>query len=142
MAKKKKTSKKKAAATSSKSSLSTLSTQQLHAELTKRQRALGTLERKRERLQQQLAEVDGEIQALGGAGGQSTRRRPHNEMSLVEALRDVLKGREMGVTETAEAVLKETSYQTAAANFRTIVNQTLLKSDSFKKVSRGIYTAA
>jgi hypothetical protein len=48
----------------------------------------------------------------------------------------------MGVSEAADAVLKA-GYQTNAANFRTIVNQTLIKNRSmFKKVGRGQYTAA
>lgn len=62
-------------------------------------------------------------------------------MNLVEALVKVLTGRTMSVTEVTQAV-QDAGYQTSSANFRTIVNQTLIKSKAFKKVSRGKYTAA
>jgi hypothetical protein len=45
------------------------------------------------------------------------------------------------VTQVAAAVQKA-GYKTFAANFRTIVNQTLIKNRKiFKKISRGQYTA-
>ena len=72
------------------------------------------------------------------AGG---RKRPRNDSNLVDALHKLLTGKQMSVTDAAEAVQKA-GYQTSAANFRTIVNQTLIKFRSrFKKVSRGVYTA-
>jgi len=49
-------------------------------------------------------------------------------------------GKTMGVSEAADAV-QRAGYKTSAANFRTIVNQTMLKSPKIKKVSRGQYTA-
>lgn len=72
-----------------------------------------------------------------GAG----RKRPRNEESLEVALAKVLKGKTMGVTEAAEAVQKA-GYKTSSPNFRTIVNQALLRSDLIKKTGRGAYTAA
>lgn len=72
------------------------------------------------------------------AGG--GRRRPRNEMNLVEALRKTLSGKTMSVTEVAEAVQRE-GYKTTSDNFRTIVNQTLINSGQFKRVARGQYTA-
>lgn len=69
------------------------------------------------------------------------RKRFRNDTNLVEALAAVLKGKTMGVTEVAAAVT-EAGYKTTAANFRTIVNQALLRHTKvFKKVSRGRYTA-
>ena len=54
----------------------------------------------------------------------------------------VLKGKTMGVTEVAQAV-QQAGYRTSAANFRVIVNQSLIKHRRlFKKVARGKYTAA
>lgn len=73
------------------------------------------------------------------AGG--PRKRPKNDMNLAEALAKVLKGTTMGVTEVTSAVQKA-GYKTSAENFRTIVNQTLIRDARFKKVSRGQYTAA
>ena len=47
----------------------------------------------------------------------------------------------MSVTEMAEAV-QAAGYHTESENFRTIVNQTLIKNpDAFRRVSRGRYTA-
>lgn len=68
-------------------------------------------------------------------------RRTKGKMSLVEALSKVLSGRTLSVTEAADAV-KSVGYQTKSANFRTIVNQTLIKYPNlYKKVARGQYTA-
>ncbi len=69
------------------------------------------------------------------------RKRPKNSMNLSEALAKMLKGKTMGVNEAAANVQKA-GYKTNSANFRTIVNQTLIKDDRFKKVARGQYTAA
>ncbi len=102
---------------------------------------------KRERLLAQVAEIDAELasygyEAVGGtapAGG--GRRRPRNTMNLVDALSTVLKNKTMGVSEAAEAV-ENLGYRSSSANFRNIVNQTLLKhKGNFKKVGRGQYTA-
>ncbi|QKK07032.1 MAG: hypothetical protein HND58_01880 [Planctomycetota bacterium] len=70
------------------------------------------------------------------AGG----RRPRNDSSLEVALANTLKGKTMGVSEVAEAV-QQAGYKTTSPNFRTIVNQTLIKSDLIKKIGRGQYTA-
>ena len=51
----------------------------------------------------------------------------------------VLSGKTMGVTELSEAVQKA-GYRTTSPNFRTIVNQTLIKDKRFKRVERGLYT--
>jgi len=144
-------------------SLAGVSAGELKAELNRRQRQLDKLRERRESLASQIAEVDSEISDLeqivgrggGGRGGRvgssgasatrtaggGRRKRPKNTMTLEDALAKVLNGKEMGVTEAANAVQKA-GYRTSAANFRTIVNQTLLRSDRFKKVSRGLYTAA
>lgn len=139
---KKKTKKKVSRRVPAEPTVNALSTRELQAELARRERQLGGLARKRDRLREQLEAVEQEIRDLGGDSDTAVRRRPRNEMNLVEALQVVLKGRELGVTEAADAVLSETGYQTSAANFRTIVNQTLLREKAFKKVSRGVYTAA
>jgi hypothetical protein len=68
------------------------------------------------------------------------RRRPRNTSNLADALVDVLTGTEMSVTEVAQAV-QDAGYMTTSPNFRTIVNQTLIKDNRIKKISRGIYTA-
>lgn len=70
-----------------------------------------------------------------------SRKRHRNDTNLVEALQQVLTGTTMGVTEAAAAVQKA-GYKTTSPNFRTIVNQTLIKHpDAFRKEGRGKYTS-
>lgn len=141
-----------------------LSMQQLIAELRRRERDLGKLQSRRDKLASELDSLDNEIAEIAAVvGGSATsgprrgrprgrpargvtasgapRRRPQNSQTLEDALAGALKGRTMGVSEAADAVLSG-GYQTSAENFRTIVNQTLIRSDRFKKVARGQYTAA
>lgn len=133
--------------------LSRYSFDELAGELARRQESLMA---EREELVGRLAEID---EALGSerpasprvskqvsekarkAPGRraSGRKRPKNDMTLEEAMASVLDGKTMGVSDLAEAVLAS-GYKTGAANFRTMVNQTLIRSDRFRKVSRGKYT--
>ncbi len=121
--------------------LSSVSADALRAELNRRQYGLRRLEKKHATLVQKIRKLEAEMEAYGGsalAGGRG--RRARNKQSLVEVLAQVLKGKTLGVPEAADAVMA-TGYNSNAANFRLIVNQTLIKSDRFKKVSRGQYTA-
>ena len=121
------------------SAIETLSTKDIEAELVRRRKGLSSLVRRRDRLRAQLAEVEQSLRESGGEPG--VRVRPRNTVNLVEALSKVLTNKTMSVSQVAEAV-QRAGYQTYAANFRTIVNQTLLKHKKlFKKVSRGQYTA-
>jgi hypothetical protein len=140
MAKKKKVTRR--SKSNSPSNPLTMTTAELHAELQRRERNVRKLERRREKLLTDLSEVEQSLAAegaLSAAGG--IRRRPRNEMNLVDSLAQVLKGKEMSVTEVTQAV-QQAGYMTTAANFRTIVNQALIRENKkFKKVSRGRYTA-
>ncbi|HET9185131.1 MAG TPA: hypothetical protein VFN82_03220, partial [Solirubrobacterales bacterium] len=121
----------------------------------RRQRSVRALQRRHSNVLAKAARLEDQIRELGGdpfASGRPGRRgpgrprgsgggrRPRNEKNLVEALSGVLNGKTMSVTDVADAVQKA-GYKTSAANFRTIVNQTLIKSDRFKRVGRGQYTA-
>lgn len=118
-----------------------MSVAELQAELRRRQRGVAKLERRREKLMAELAQINNEISDLGGStGGFTPGGRARNSMTLPDALAKVLSGVTMSVTEAAEAV-KAAGYQSNAENFRTMVNQALLKDSRFKKVSRGRYTA-
>jgi hypothetical protein len=123
--------------------------QVLEMELRRRDRGVRRLQKRRAKLLAKLDQLDAMIRDQGGtiaaARGAAARaggggRRPRNEMNLEDALAKVLTGKTMSVTEVAEAV-QRAGYRTGAANFRTIVNQCLIRSDKFKKVSRGQYTA-
>jgi hypothetical protein len=121
-------------------SLSRLPASVLEAELRRRQRSVGTLERRRNRLASKLDALDRQIDLLGGNG--ASRRggaRARNKMTLNEALVGVIKGRPLSVTEAAEAV-QRAGYRTNSSNFRTQVNIALIKG-GFKRVGRGRYVA-
>lgn len=128
--------------TKKQSSLTTMSIGELQAELQRRERGIRKLERRREKLLAELAQVDADLASVGAlsaSGG--VRRRPRNDMNLVDSLAAVLNGKTMSVTEVTQAV-QAAGYLTTAANFRTIVNQALIREKKvFKKVARGQYTA-
>jgi hypothetical protein len=116
--------------------------EQLQAELGKRQRSVGTLIRRRDRLAQRIADLDDQIRSMGGglrAGMGGGRAR--NEKSLPDALHELLRGKTMRVTDAAEAVQKA-GYRTNSRTFRVQVNIALVKrKDLFKRVGRGQYTS-
>lgn len=121
-----------------------MSSAALQAELARRQRQAASLLRRRDRLREQLAEVEREISEMGAnavVGIEPGRKRARNAENLVEAMHRVLTNTELTVTELAEAV-QAAGYVTTSPNFRTIVNQTLIKYPKmFKRVSRGVYTS-
>jgi hypothetical protein len=123
-------------------SLANLSLSELSREIARRERTGKTILRKRERLAAKLRAMDAQIAEMGLSGGGSVtgRRRPKNEMNLVDALAKLLDGKTMSVTDVTAAVQKA-GYNTNAANFRTIVNQCLINSGKFKRIDRGQYTA-
>ena len=141
MAKKKATSK-KASGPGKGSKLGTISFEDLQAEMARRSKVVNRLERRRTKLHAELAEIDAELSgygALSASGG--IRRRPRNEMNLVDTLQKILKNKTMSVTDVTQAA-RDSGYLTTAANFRTIVNQALIRETKvFKKISRGQYTA-
>ncbi len=124
--------------------LSRLSVADLHAEIRRRQRTTGTLERRHARLSAKLRALESQIEKLGGSVNGRARRgtgsRPRNDLTLVEALAKVVGSKAMSVTDAAEAVQKA-GYRTSSNNFRTQVNIALIKSGKFKRVGRGEYTA-
>ncbi|MEO1717371.1 MAG: hypothetical protein AAFR76_09695 [Planctomycetota bacterium] len=140
----KKSKKKTRRAPSSRGSLETMSSAALQAELARRQRQASNLLKKRDRLREQLAAIESEIAEMGATavvGVEPGRKRARNAESLVDAMRRVLTGTELTVTELSDAV-QAAGYVTTSPNFRTIVNQTLIKYPKmFKRVARGVYTS-
>ncbi len=127
-----------------KRTLSGLSVGDLQRELRRRERGVEVLVRKRDKLMEKVHALDTEIAALGIALGSrraaAGRRRPRNDSNLADALVSVLKTKTLSVTDVAQAV-QEAGYVTTSPNFRTIVNQTLIKDKRIKRVGRGQYTA-
>ena len=118
-----------------------MSIEELQREIKRRERHLSTLERKRAKLIDQLAEVEGQIAEQGGALAASQgRKRPRNDQNLADALVELLASQTLNVTSIAEEV-QRAGYRTSSPNFRTIVNQTLIKDKRFKRVGRGLYTS-
>jgi hypothetical protein len=115
------------------------------------------LKQQREKIARELNKVEQKISNIasgkssapaGKTAAKKTARRggrqnrPKNKMSLEDTLAKIMQGKEScGVAELAQAAT-ESGYKSNAANFRLIVNQTLVKSDRFKKVERGRYTLA
>jgi hypothetical protein len=125
--------------------ISAVSVGELRREIARRERRVGGLVRKRERLLDKARHIETQISELGGLvrgrpGAIPGRRRPSNESNLVESLSKVLTDKVMSVTDVTEAVQKA-GYTTTSPNFRTIVNQALIASGKFKRVGRGQYTA-
>ncbi|MGI9015254.1 MAG: hypothetical protein ACR2GY_13550 [Phycisphaerales bacterium] len=70
----------------------------------------------------------------------TTRKRvSRSGPSLSDYLAQVMKNKTLSIGEAADAVLAA-GYPSKSPNLRTMVNQQLIKSDRFKKVSRGHYT--
>ncbi|MFN0131374.1 MAG: hypothetical protein ACKVW3_02390 [Phycisphaerales bacterium] len=123
--------------------LATISNSALQAELSRRSQKVRGLMQKHRRAQAVVARLEAQIREHGGeVDGRfaGSRKRPKNDQNLVESLAALLKGKTMSVTEASEEV-QRAGYKTSSDNFRTIVNQTLIKSNLFRKVSRGQYTA-
>ncbi len=143
--------------------LAGISTAALQAELENRRSRVGALQAQARELESQLNSLRSEIGVFNGLAtsgkkrgrppgsknksqgigkGAPGRKRAKNKLNLEEALAKTLKGRTMSVTDVTKAVQTEGGYKTTSENFRTIVNQALIRSKAFKKVSRGMYTAA
>lgn len=116
----------------------------LARELNRRQKVASQLEAKRTNLLAEVADLEREIREYGGSlEGKALRGSPQSGRSttLPQALAQLLKGRTMSVTDAAQAVQKA-GYKTNSPNFRTIVNAAVLKrTDLFRRVARGQYTA-
>jgi DNA-binding transcriptional MerR regulator len=118
-----------------------LSIDQLENLLQTRRRKLQQLERVRSKIARQLEQVDQKIRQLGGrAGSGGAGSRPRNSESLLESIETVLKdgGKPMKVGDILAGVEKR-GYRSTSANFRGIVNQTLIKEKRFAQAGRGLY---
>jgi hypothetical protein len=122
-----------------------LSIQQLERILRARRTELQRLARRRAKLARQLARIDSQMRGLGGdvgggMGGGGGGGRVRNEQSLVKMIEGVLAkaGKPVNVGDIAAEVQRR-GYKSNSANFRGIVNQTLIKEKQFSQASRGMY---
>ena len=131
------------------SSLASYSLSQLERIMEKKRRDLMDLGRERAALQKKLDAVDERIRQIGGGngffggvggGGGRGGRRARNEKSLVEVMAEVLGrfGKAMKVSDIADAV-QSAGYRSSSPNFRSIVNQQLIKDKRFTSAERGFY---
>lgn len=122
-----------------------LTISRLEAMLNQQRAKKKELLRERSKLQTQLDKLDRQIAGLdggsgGGLGGGGMRAR--NAKSLVDTLTEVLEKnpKGLGIAEIVDGV-QAAGYRSSSPNFRGIVNQTLIKErKKFAAVSRGVYT--
>ncbi len=109
-----------------------------------RRSSVAKLQKKRDELQAKVAGLDRQIAAAGGGGGggaspRTAGGRARNPTSLGEAIAAVVGGKgAMTVGDIMDAVLAA-GYRSTSANFRGIVNQTLIKDERFHSAGRGSY---
>jgi septal ring factor EnvC (AmiA/AmiB activator) len=112
---------------------------ELEHEIYRRKRGLRKLERQRVSVARKLAKVDAKIARINGANGNGHAR---NEQSLIATLEAVMRsGKPMGVGAIVADVQRR-GYKSHSANFRGIVNQTLIKEKRFASAGRGVYQLA
>lgn len=127
-----------------------LSIAQLQRVLQEKQSEVQKLLRQRNELQKRMNLLDRQIERVGGgvgalnakrgAGGGIVGVRARNDRSLLDVMEGVMRdaGKPLRVPEIMDAVLA-TGYRSGSANFRGIINQTLIKDKRFGQVQRGIY---
>jgi hypothetical protein len=120
----------------------------LYAELQQRKQRAQKLVSRYERLLAQTKELRAQIEAEGGTvpaepppSAALSRVRPLNTMSLANMIQKVLAGKTLSVDEVTQRVVEE-GYKSSSSKLRVMVNLTLVKDPRFKRVSRGVYTAA
>ena len=115
-----------------------LSISEIESILQQRRGELSKLRKQRAVLQRDLDKLDRRIESLGGGRARSGRAR--NSQSLTAILEAVLqKGtKPLQVGDIVDKV-QAAGYRSSSANFRGIVNQTLIKDKRFASAGRGLY---
>ena len=122
-----------------------LSLAQLERLMQSRRTELNRLTRQRDKIQKKLDTLNDRISEISGGmaggtrgGGGGTRAR--NAMNLPEVIHQVLSksGSAVGVGDIMDKV-RAAGYRSNSANFRGIVNQTLIKDKRFSSAARGVY---
>src|SRR4051812_15459583 len=115
-----------------------LSINELQSLINQRKTKIRQLRKERRTLAGRLGRIDRELAVLGGQVGATLR--PRNEKNLVDVIADVMESskKPMRVGEVTDAVLAA-GYRSSSANFKGIVNQTLIKERRFSSPERGVY---
>jgi hypothetical protein len=116
-----------------------LSLAALQSILESRREEVSKLKKQRAELQRKVDLLDRMIDRIEG-DGRGGNGRVRNSKSLNDTLAEVLRdgGKAMKVGDIVDAV-KATGYRSNSANFRGIVNQTLIKDKRFVAPERGMY---
>lgn len=120
-----------------------LTISQLESLLNGRRSELAKLTKARSKLARKLSQLDNRIASLGGARGRNGGgggARVRNEKSLNDMIASVLgkTSKAMAVGDIESAV-RAGGYRSNSANFRGIVNQSLIKDKRFSSAGRGLY---
>ena len=126
-------------------SLSKLSLVDLDHLIDSRHRDLKKLHKRRREMQKQLDRFDRAIFAITGENGRAGRRgasgtRAQNDQSLGATIEQVLEksSAPMSIADIVERV-QARGYRSSSANFRGLVNMTLVKDNRFQNPERGMY---
>ena len=110
-------------------------------EVNRLERQRNELQRKLDGVERQIAKLAGGLRGLRGRRGGGGGTRARNEVSLVEAIENAMRGtgKPMRVGDIVDAV-QASGYRSNSDNFRGIVNQTLIKERKrFAQAERGVY---
>lgn len=125
-------------------SVSRLSLMEIARIMLDRRRDLKTLKKKRRECQRDLDRVGAAISRIAGtnrsSAGNGMGRRPRNAVSLAGAIEQVL-GKASAPVPVGEIAMQvqATGYRSSSANFRGLVNMTLVTNDRFESAGRGVY---
>jgi hypothetical protein len=113
----------------------------LQSMIEQRRTEVAKLRKQRTRLQREMNQIDHRMAVLDGAAGSRGRGGgARNAKSLIVTMQEVLAkaGKPIPISEIVSRV-QHTGYRSDSANFRGIVNQTLIKDKRFSAAGRGVY---
>jgi hypothetical protein len=117
-----------------------LSIIELERILQTRQRELKVLLRRRTRIERKLTALDERITRLGGTRAGGRVKRARNDVTLPEAIANVLgKSRKPLTVGDIMGGVQAMGYRSSSGNFRAVINQTLIKDKRFISAGRGLY---
>jgi hypothetical protein len=136
--------------------LESLTIEELQRELDRRQGELKRMLSRRNRLAQQLAELEARIKALGGDAGSTARGDPRrvpgaageprpkrtrskNEISLSDAIAMAVEVRATVTPTEVAQLVQANGYRSTSQNFAMMVANALAKDKRFRRITRGQY---